>query len=224
MPLSESSLENVGKGHRVQDTSGYMLLQKYWDASGLNVLKAAVQIYQEAVGLTPANHPDRAGRLQNLAMLLSNRWKRTFFLPRVKQATLGSLLDAQAKKPSSTHNKVAVDHHRANYFKGVQEEVEKICSIIEEPTVECLIGEEATLAAVENQLQSCSWRANQKLLIVLPRLGYGWLGSAFDGFEAISTEAEPSRLKTGWLERLRLSRGSSRGSELVFQSVSLPFP
>ncbi|KAJ7235356.1 hypothetical protein C8J57DRAFT_1248454 [Mycena rebaudengoi] len=31
---------------------------------------------------------------------------------------------------------------------------------------------------------------------VLPRLGYSWLSSAFDGSEAITSKAEPSRLKT----------------------------
>jgi hypothetical protein len=32
-----------------------------------------------------------------------------------------------------------------------------------------------------------------KLLLVLPRLGYGWLGSAFDGFQAVTKLGEPSR-------------------------------
>jgi hypothetical protein len=28
--------------------------------------------------------------------------------------------------------------------------------------------------------------------LVLPRLGYGWLGSAFDGFGAITGKSQPS--------------------------------
>jgi hypothetical protein len=30
-------------------------------------------------------------------------------------------------------------------------------------------------------------------VLVLPRLGYGWLGSAFDGFEADTKTGKPSR-------------------------------
>jgi hypothetical protein len=37
---------------------------------------------------------------------------------------------------------------------------------------------------------------------VLPRLGYGWLGSAFDGFEADTKTGKPSRRLWTALARL----------------------
>ncbi|KAJ7745917.1 CHAT domain-containing protein [Mycena maculata] len=78
-------------------------------------------------------------------------------------ATLGSLLAAQAKKPSITQQKVGVvgvTHtglHGENYLKGVEQEVQKIFSVIKDPSLEYLKGEQATPAAVQNQLQTCSW-------------------------------------------------------------------
>ncbi|KAJ7715088.1 CHAT domain-containing protein [Mycena maculata] len=78
-------------------------------------------------------------------------------------ATLGSLLEAQAKRPVTTQCKVGVvgvTHtglRRANYLKGVEQEVEKIRSIVQDPNLECLEGEQATPAAVQNQIQTCSW-------------------------------------------------------------------
>ncbi|KAJ7831996.1 CHAT domain-containing protein [Mycena leptocephala] len=78
-------------------------------------------------------------------------------------ATLGFLLDAYAKTSSSTAPKlevVGVTHTglgRMNYLKGVKEEVRKIISIIKEAQIECLKGERATVAAVKQQLQNCSW-------------------------------------------------------------------
>jgi CHAT domain-containing protein len=78
-------------------------------------------------------------------------------------ATLGSLLDAYAKKLSSTAPKLAVvgvthtDFNGANFLKSVDQEVKKIVSIVKEPEVHCLIGEEATVEAVKVQLQACSW-------------------------------------------------------------------
>ncbi|KAJ7745946.1 CHAT domain-containing protein, partial [Mycena maculata] len=78
-------------------------------------------------------------------------------------ATLGSLLEAQARKPVTTPYEVGVvgvTHTglgRANYLKGVEKEVEKIRSVIQDPNLECLEGEQATLDAVIKQLQTCSW-------------------------------------------------------------------
>ncbi|KAJ6555659.1 CHAT domain-containing protein, partial [Mycena vulgaris] len=78
-------------------------------------------------------------------------------------ATLGSLLDAYARKSSSAAHKVGVvgvTHTGSggrNYLKGVKLEVEKILSIIEKPLVVCLNGEKATVGAVKKQLQVCSW-------------------------------------------------------------------
>ncbi|KAJ7745921.1 CHAT domain-containing protein [Mycena maculata] len=72
-------------------------------------------------------------------------------------ATLGLLLAAQAKKPSITEQKVGVvgvTHtglHGENYLKGVEQEVQKIFSIIKDPSLEYLKGEQATPAAVQNQ-------------------------------------------------------------------------
>jgi hypothetical protein len=49
-------------------------------------------------------------------------------------------------------------------------------------------------------------------VLVLPWLGYGWLGSAFDGSQAIGPEAASAK---PWLEP-RLRTG-------FFQSLSMPF-
>ncbi|KAJ7720122.1 CHAT domain-containing protein [Mycena maculata] len=77
-------------------------------------------------------------------------------------ATLGLLLEAQAKKPLNKHNIGVVGvthtgHPSANYLKGVKREVENIRSIVKDPTPECLIGEEATSSAVKDLLQKHSW-------------------------------------------------------------------
>ncbi|KAJ7912782.1 CHAT domain-containing protein, partial [Mycena leptocephala] len=77
--------------------------------------------------------------------------------------TLGSLLDAYAKKPSRTTPKLAVvgvtytDSNGSNSLKGVDQEVKKITSIVKEPYVQTLVGEQATVDAVKLQLQDCSW-------------------------------------------------------------------
>ncbi|KAJ7192023.1 CHAT domain-containing protein [Mycena pura] len=80
-------------------------------------------------------------------------------------ATLGSLLDAYAKKSptTSTAQKFAVigvphtDPNGSNSLKGVSQEVRKIASIVKEPIVQCLEGEQATADAVKLQIQNCSW-------------------------------------------------------------------
>jgi CHAT domain-containing protein len=72
-------------------------------------------------------------------------------------------LDAQARKSSSTQYKIGVvgithtGPGRMNYLKGVEEEVEKICSVIKISSLQCLQGEQATPEAVKHQLQDCSW-------------------------------------------------------------------
>jgi hypothetical protein len=78
--------------------------------------------------------------------------------------TLGSLLEGYAKKSSCTQPSkfgiVAVTHTgpgRVNYLKGVKEEVEKICSIIDPQMITLLEGEHATPDAVKALLQNCSW-------------------------------------------------------------------
>ncbi|KAJ6599933.1 CHAT domain-containing protein [Mycena vulgaris] len=77
--------------------------------------------------------------------------------------TLGSLLDAYTKKSSSTAPKLGIvgathtDSSGRNALKGVQEEVHKIISIVQEPYIQCLVGEQATVDAVKHQLQDCSW-------------------------------------------------------------------
>ncbi|KAJ7442391.1 CHAT domain-containing protein, partial [Mycena galericulata] len=77
--------------------------------------------------------------------------------------TLGSLLDAYAKKPTNTAPKLAViavthtDSHKSNLLKGVREEVNKISSIVKAPQIQCLVGEQATVDAVKVQLQGFSW-------------------------------------------------------------------
>ncbi|KAJ7879712.1 CHAT domain-containing protein [Mycena leptocephala] len=77
--------------------------------------------------------------------------------------TLGSLLDAYSKKSSRIAPKLALigvthtDSHWSNFLKGVQEEVDKIVSVVKEPYVQCLVGNQATVDAVKLQLQDCSW-------------------------------------------------------------------
>ncbi|KAJ7499605.1 CHAT domain-containing protein, partial [Mycena latifolia] len=77
--------------------------------------------------------------------------------------TLGSLLDAYGKKILTTAPKcliVGVTHTGAgsrNFLKGVEQEVEKIVSIIGKPHVQCLEGGHATVDAVTLQLQDSSW-------------------------------------------------------------------
>ncbi|KAJ7736600.1 CHAT domain-containing protein [Mycena maculata] len=78
-------------------------------------------------------------------------------------ATLGSLLEAQAKKPSLADHKVGVvgvsytSICRANYLKGVEQEVQNICSVIRDPNLECCEGDQATPTVVQKLLQNCSW-------------------------------------------------------------------
>ncbi|KAJ7886500.1 hypothetical protein B0H13DRAFT_2535023, partial [Mycena leptocephala] len=78
-------------------------------------------------------------------------------------ATLGSLLEAYAKKASDTENKlgiVGVTHTGGwglNHLEGVEKEVEIIYSITKGDAVECLQREKATPDAVKQQLQDCSW-------------------------------------------------------------------
>ncbi|KAJ6478430.1 CHAT domain-containing protein [Mycena vulgaris] len=75
--------------------------------------------------------------------------------------TLGSLLHAYERGPSGTEPKVGVvgvthtGSRHLNYLQGVQLEVEKMVSIINQPQV--LQGQGATPDAVKQQLQDCSW-------------------------------------------------------------------
>ncbi|KAJ6568635.1 CHAT domain-containing protein [Mycena capillaripes] len=77
--------------------------------------------------------------------------------------TLGSLLDAYNKKSASATPKVTVvgvthtGPGRRNFLNGVGQEVKKIISIVKEPYIQCLEGEQATVDAVKMKLQHCSW-------------------------------------------------------------------
>lgn len=77
-------------------------------------------------------------------------------------ATLGSLLEAQ-KKVSASMLKVGVvgvthtGPRGRNLLKGVEDEVQKIHSVVQNFDLECLTGEQATPNAVRLQLQNCSW-------------------------------------------------------------------
>ncbi|KAJ7645255.1 CHAT domain-containing protein [Mycena polygramma] len=76
--------------------------------------------------------------------------------------TLGSLLDAYAKSSSIPPQLAVVgvthtDSRRSNYLRGVDEEVKKICGIVKEPLVHCLLGTKATVQVVKADLQQCSW-------------------------------------------------------------------
>ncbi|KAJ6563290.1 CHAT domain-containing protein [Mycena vulgaris] len=77
-------------------------------------------------------------------------------------ATLGSLLDSYSKNSSNIADKfgvVGVTHTgpgRMNALNGVRDEIHRIIPVIKKP-VECLEGEQATVDAVKEQLQNCSW-------------------------------------------------------------------
>ncbi|KAJ7785152.1 hypothetical protein DFH07DRAFT_763759 [Mycena maculata] len=78
-------------------------------------------------------------------------------------ATLGSLLEAREKTTATVPHKigvVGVTHTgpgNMHYLKGVAVEVKMISSVIKDPNLECLEGENATPDAVKSQLQNCSW-------------------------------------------------------------------
>ncbi|KAJ7930200.1 CHAT domain-containing protein [Mycena leptocephala] len=77
--------------------------------------------------------------------------------------TLGALRDSSAKKPPRISPKVGIvgvthtSYGQAQYLPGVRKEVNNIVSIIDKPQVECLVGEQATVNAVKQQLEDCSW-------------------------------------------------------------------
>ncbi|KAJ7940149.1 CHAT domain-containing protein, partial [Mycena leptocephala] len=77
--------------------------------------------------------------------------------------TLGSLLDAHAKNSSSIPFRVGVvgvthtGSGKSRFLKGVEEEVERLTTIIKQPDVECLKGLQATVDAVMPLLQNCPW-------------------------------------------------------------------
>ncbi|KAJ7200141.1 CHAT domain-containing protein [Mycena pura] len=78
-------------------------------------------------------------------------------------ATLGSLLEAYAKKPKGNSYKLGVvgvmqtDSRGTNYLKGVEQEVDTISYAVGSLNVNCLKGKQATVDAVKKQLQTCSW-------------------------------------------------------------------
>ncbi|KAJ7209122.1 CHAT domain-containing protein, partial [Mycena pura] len=78
-------------------------------------------------------------------------------------ATLGSVLDGNAKQSTGMAYKVGVvgvthtGPGKQNSLEGVEQEIKKILSIVKEPHVQCLKGEQATVDAVRLQLQECSW-------------------------------------------------------------------
>ncbi|KAF8146644.1 CHAT domain-containing protein [Mycena galopus ATCC 62051] len=77
-------------------------------------------------------------------------------------ATLGSLLNARAKEPTIPPKVgiVGVTHTgpgRANSLEGVKLEIQNIISIVKKPRLDCLEGKCATVEAVTQQLQECSW-------------------------------------------------------------------
>ncbi|KAJ7903212.1 CHAT domain-containing protein [Mycena leptocephala] len=77
-------------------------------------------------------------------------------------ATLGSLVESN-RRAFNTQARLGVvgvsqtDSWRANYLKGVAEEVDSVLSIVPKSQVECLQDQQATPAAVQAQLQNCSW-------------------------------------------------------------------
>lgn len=78
-------------------------------------------------------------------------------------ATLGTLLEAYAKKPLSTSHQLGIvgvtqtNCEGANYLNGVDQEVKNILAVAEKNNIKCLKGEQATVDAVKMELQACSW-------------------------------------------------------------------
>ncbi|KAJ6575764.1 CHAT domain-containing protein [Mycena vulgaris] len=80
-------------------------------------------------------------------------------------STLSSLTEGNLKvlARSSSPPKVGIvgvthsSKHRAAALPGVAKEIKTITSIIGDPTLQSLVGEEATVKAVKEQLQHCSW-------------------------------------------------------------------
>jgi CHAT domain-containing protein len=79
-------------------------------------------------------------------------------------STLGALLDAYSKEklasPPLTVGVVGVTHtgpSQRSGLPGVEREVTKILSIIGENQIQSLVGENATVEAVKQNLQNCSW-------------------------------------------------------------------
>ncbi|KAJ6592239.1 CHAT domain-containing protein [Mycena vulgaris] len=78
-------------------------------------------------------------------------------------ATLGSLLDAQSKQPSTTELKlgiVGVTHtgpDGANALDGVEQEVRNILSVVGKHRARCLEGQQATADSLKLQLRDCAW-------------------------------------------------------------------
>ncbi|KAJ6541045.1 CHAT domain-containing protein [Mycena vulgaris] len=80
-------------------------------------------------------------------------------------STLSSLTEGNRKvlARSSSPPKVGIvgvthsSKHRAAALPGVAKEIETITSIIDDPTLQSLVGEEATVKAVKEHLQHCSW-------------------------------------------------------------------
>ncbi|KAJ7668916.1 CHAT domain-containing protein [Mycena rosella] len=68
-------------------------------------------------------------------------------------ATLGALLDSYAKNPTDAPLKVGVVG--VTHTASGREEVEKILAIVNKPKV--LLGQQATVDAVKQQLEECSW-------------------------------------------------------------------
>ncbi len=65
---------------QVADASVYraaILLQHALNSADLAVVSAATQMWQRILLYTPADHPDRAGRLSNLGVALQTRFERT---------------------------------------------------------------------------------------------------------------------------------------------------
>ncbi|KAJ7646371.1 CHAT domain-containing protein, partial [Mycena polygramma] len=76
--------------------------------------------------------------------------------------TLRSLLDAHGKTSNIPAQLAIVgvthtDSNRSNYLRGVDEEVKRIITIVQEPTIHSLLGPNATVDAVKDHLQQCSW-------------------------------------------------------------------
>ncbi|KAJ7794587.1 CHAT domain-containing protein, partial [Mycena leptocephala] len=77
-------------------------------------------------------------------------------------STIGSLLEAHNRLPT-THQRIGLvgvtytGPGQMHFLKGVGEEIKKITAIIKWPDLQCVEGKQATVGAVEQQLQDCSW-------------------------------------------------------------------
>ncbi len=79
--------------------AGGVFLRRYWAAGRLADLNRALELWQQAVGRTPADHPDLPGFLNNLGTGLRDRYARTGALADLEEA-IGAYRQAVGRTPA----------------------------------------------------------------------------------------------------------------------------